>query len=522
MRVPTWLGLSRDMRLFEVVYYDELGGGVEIMPRFHGDKLTLAETAGKEVRHAFCMGRGIGCVSQTTRRLEDGYLPILHSTTRDEDVVYSLTAFASLERSALTAATLRGTHFLVADGHGVGHMFTEAQQGEFDRLRGAEEQREEEVVLCVRAEAVNAGAVPRYAWFKSVRPNVWPEPEGGVGVDGATGFSRLGASGPVFCVTRLNGAPMPQSEVALLLQPGEKAVVEFFLPHQPLPTERAAALAEADFDKRHAECRAFWLKKLDSGAHISVPEPVVDEMVKAGLLHLRPGRLRAGAGRPVAPTIGVYSPIGSESSPIIQFFDSMGWHDLARARARLLPGQAARRRLHPELRRLHARDRPGALDHGRALPLHARRRVGARDQGPSCSRRATTCSPGASGTSARSCAAAATACWTARWPTREDSFHSFMLNGFAYLGMQPRRRRCSAQVDPAESRRLARRGGGVPRRTSARRSTRRWPARRSIPLGDGTWVPVACRRGPEYRGPRGALRRAGQLVHARRVRRATR
>src|SRR5690606_24815815 len=31
----------------------------------------------------------------------------------------------------------------------------------------------------------------------------------------------------------------------------------------------------------------------------------------------------------VAPTIGIYSPIGSESSPIIQFYESVGWSNLA-------------------------------------------------------------------------------------------------------------------------------------------------------------------------------------------------
>jgi hypothetical protein len=490
MRVPTWLGLSRDMRLFEVVYHDELGGGVEITPRFHGEKLTLPDWPGKDVRHSFCMGRGIGCVSSTTRWLEDGCLPILHSTTRDEDVIYSLTAFASPEQSALTAATLRGTHFLVADGHGVGHMFTEAQQGEFDRLRGAEEHRDEEVVLCVRAEAANAGAVPRYAWFKSVRPHVWPEPEGGVGVDGTTGFSRLGASGPVFCVTRLNGAPMPQSEVAILLQPGEKAVVEFFLPHQPLPAargaERAAALAESDFDERHAECRAFWLKKLDGGARISVPETVVDEMVKAGLLHLELVAYGLEPDGTIAPTVGVYSPIGSESAPIVQFLDSMGRHDVAR------------RALGYFLEKQHddgfMQNFGGyMLETGPALWSMGEHYRRTRDDAWVRAIKDKLVK-----------ACEYMLAWRRRNMREElrgrgyglqegkvgdppDPFHSFMLNGYACLGMG-RVAEMIEHVDPDESRRWA--AEAALYKTEIRSAFFGAMARSPVvPLGDGSWVP---------------------------------
>ncbi len=33
---------------------------------------------------------------------------------------------------------------------------------------------------------------------------------------------------------------------------------------------------------------------------------------------------------PLLPAIGIHAAIGSESAPIIQFMDSMGWHDTAR------------------------------------------------------------------------------------------------------------------------------------------------------------------------------------------------
>jgi len=64
--------------------------------------------------------------------------------------------------------------------------------------------------------------------------------------------------------------------------------------------------------------------KLAKSARVETPEVRITEMVQAGLLHLdliTYGQEPDGA---LAATIGDYPPIGSESSPIIQFFDSMG------------------------------------------------------------------------------------------------------------------------------------------------------------------------------------------------------
>ena len=79
-----------------------------------------------------------GPAENITRRLEDGVLPILHGTLVDDDVRYDVTAFATLERSPLTAGTLRGTHFLVADGHADGHMFTETQRRRREAAAGGD------------------------------------------------------------------------------------------------------------------------------------------------------------------------------------------------------------------------------------------------------------------------------------------------------------------------------------------------------------------------------------------------
>ena len=88
-------------------------------------------------------------------------------------MTYDLTAFVTLERQPLDgAATVRGTHYLVADGHGGGHMFTEEQQAELTkRLLPAEMNRDRRDGPVPPVQAVNTAAVPRYACFKAAWPS---------------------------------------------------------------------------------------------------------------------------------------------------------------------------------------------------------------------------------------------------------------------------------------------------------------------------------------------------------------
>ena len=93
--------------------------------------------------------------------------------------------------------------------------------------------------------------------------------------------------------------------MSVLLAPGEKAEYVFKLPHRPIPAARAADLARTSFDAKLAECRAFWRRKLAAMPALHLPEKRIDEMMRAGLLHLdlvAYGKEPDGA---VAATIGV-------------------------------------------------------------------------------------------------------------------------------------------------------------------------------------------------------------------------
>ena len=103
-QVPTWLGLGRDMRIFEVDARLE-----SIQPRDHGYEVTLPEGGNEPVRYSLMMGRGWGVVDKITRRLDEGELPILRGTLVDDDLTYEFTAFVTLESTPLTAQNVQGT-----------------------------------------------------------------------------------------------------------------------------------------------------------------------------------------------------------------------------------------------------------------------------------------------------------------------------------------------------------------------------------------------------------------------------
>ena len=73
MNCHTWLGLSRNMRIFA------LGERLEwIEPRFHYFQALLPENDRRPFRYEFVMGRGWGPSDNLERSLEERTLPILH------------------------------------------------------------------------------------------------------------------------------------------------------------------------------------------------------------------------------------------------------------------------------------------------------------------------------------------------------------------------------------------------------------------------------------------------------------
>ncbi|MBP1993248.1 hypothetical protein [Paenibacillus eucommiae] len=509
----TWLGLSRDIRIFGVGFRG-IGGEERlwdwVQPRFHGHEVPLPEMADEPVKYRYLLGRGIGCTDDITRRLEEGVLPILHTSIKDDDIVYNATSFVSYERSPLNEQTLRGTHYLVADGYGHGHMLTDEQKSSRDELLASEMNQDEETVLYFRAEAVNTARVPRYAWFKNIVPNAYiMNNDKTYTFDREYGYIQF-SEDRVCGVSKLNGQPLANEETAILIQPGETAVFEFSLPHRPISRERADGLAAQSFTERLAECREFWHGKLAQAARIKLPEKRLDEMVKAGLLHLdlvAYGQEPAGT---IVPTIGVYTAIGSESSPIIQFIDSMGWADIAKRSLMffldkqhedgfiqnfggyMLETGAALWSIGEHYR--YTRDeawiaevKPKLIKSYRFIEAWGERNRKEELKGKGYGMlEGKTADP-------------------------EDPFHSFMLSGYAYIGLS-RLAEVFAASDPQLSAEIAASADELKQyiRTEFFGVVARSPV---VPLGDGSWVPSAP-PWVEHRGPLSLYAEGGKwLTH---------
>jgi hypothetical protein len=200
-----------------------------------------------------------------------------------------------------------------------------------DEIHDREIFRDDETVIYLRIEAVNTSKAMKYAFVRVPQPNVSTIPERDpkiVSVD-ENGFNSFKESGRVFMVATVNGQPATDIEYSVLLGPGEKAVFEFKIPHMPISKERAIELSKTSYEQKLNECIDFWNAKLERFSKIKIPEKRIEEMMKAGYLHFELVCFGNEPDDPVAPVVGVYTPIGTESTPIIQYIESLGDTKLA-------------------------------------------------------------------------------------------------------------------------------------------------------------------------------------------------
>lgn len=489
---PTWLGLSRDVRLFEIGFR---GAGTEethwdwVQPRFHGQLAKLPETGEQPVRYRYLLGRGIGCAPELSRELEKGCLPIVHAELVDDDVRYRVTSFAAPESGEWNGQSTFGTHYLVADGYGIGHMLNDEQKRERAERMAAGERDGEAPVLYIRAEATNTAAVPRYAWFRNVEPNCnyMNNHVRNYAFDGKTGFVAF-SEGRVCCVTLLNGRPLALEETAVLLKPGETAVLDFRIPHAPISAERASLLGRQDFAARREQCAAFWRSKLDAMPLIALPERRLERMLKAGLLHLDLVAYGEEPHGTLVPAIGMYTAIGSESSPIVQFMDSMGWH------------RTAERALQFFLDKQHEdgliQNFGGyMLETGAALWSFGEHYRYTRDAAwlgrikPKLLKAYAYIAAWRERNRREELRGGGYGLLDGKTADPEDPYRSFMLNGYAYLGLS-RLAEMLADNDDAMARQVAREADGLKRdiTDAFAHAMAESPA---VPIGDGSWVPTA-------------------------------
>lgn len=342
---PTWLGLGPDIRGFWLDYNDtrtpkvkELSGldfhtwgYIRPAQLFFG---TRPGDAKEPYLFSFQLGPGCHCAPNIERRLEDGVLPILHSIQHDGTIDYDLTAFVTLERHPISEAAVRGTDIDTAYAFGGYCGQVRLPMEEMMRRRCAIN-RDEETVLMLRVRARNVSDSPAYAFFVGAAPVRinWADNVRGTQAipshveNGMTLLEEYGNGAAVF--QRINGKPLNENEISILVKPGKEAVFDMVIPNAPLSPERAGALADLDYEEHYLACRNYWRGKLAAAAQIELPEKGIEERVKAGLLHL----LLSTSGEQTGPLLAhvglQYTPIGSESAPMILCYDWLGLPDIA-------------------------------------------------------------------------------------------------------------------------------------------------------------------------------------------------
>ena len=273
--------------------------------------------------------------------------------------------------------------------------------------------------------------------------------------------------------------------------------MEFYLPHRPIDKERALRLSRANFRERHTECRRFWKSKLDSAAQIRLPEKRIEEMVRAGLLHLDLITYGLEPAGTLAPTIGRYAPIGTESAPIIQFFDSMGWHDVARRSVTYFLDKQHEDGLMQNF--AHYMVETGAAlwsmgEHYR----YTGDKQWVKNIAPKLLKSSEFLLKWRERNKREELRGRGYGMLDGAVGDPKDPYHYYMLNGYAYLGLS-HVARMLAELNPVESRRL--RSEAEALKEDIRESFFEMMGKSPVvPLGDGSWCPTVA---PfvEYRGP---------------------
>lgn len=315
--VPTVLGLSRDQRMFII---DPTG--YKITASIDLIKPTVS----------YIFARSSTPERRCMRSLEDGYLPILHSRENSGDIVIEDTLFATFIDRPLTLENLAGTPFKVAH-LGSSHCTFPPGMKETAEEEAATNVPQGELVLFMRTRLTNRSDIhlvtpqhlPTAMLVNSPQPN--PQKMQPLDKNGVCWLHGLPLS-----MHRVNGMPPASLQPSLLLAPGASMTIDSILSHRSegLSEEVQKRGMDLSWEAKLAETKTFWHDKLRPAASVSLPESRLADFWKAGLLHLDLITLGKAKEGPLLAKVGIYAAIGSESIPIIEFYDSVGLHDLAR------------------------------------------------------------------------------------------------------------------------------------------------------------------------------------------------
>ncbi|MEO6848802.1 MAG: hypothetical protein ABI443_13750 [Chthoniobacterales bacterium] len=320
--VPTILGFSRDRRMFIV----------EPVKAY----VTAAEKLDKVGRElVYELGHPISGDDHYSRSLEDDCLPILHYKQKYGGLLLEETFFVSFADRPLTHENLEGNSFLRSHLYSMASAFPdgvkEKAEQESDDFTG-------EVALFIRTRLTNTTDIPLLA------AQIFPRPVQTLDIKGIDSLPvtqrlkpyRMDESGIAWVGEtplarhRFNGEVPESLQPCLLLSPGKSMTLDSVLAHHRNGFSEKTQKLPISWEKKLMEVRTFWNEKLATGTTVSLPEKRLTDFWKAGLSHLEMVTLGKSKDGPLLAKVGFnYTAIGTESLPIVEFFNSVGLQSTA-------------------------------------------------------------------------------------------------------------------------------------------------------------------------------------------------
>lgn len=288
------------------------------IPRQNWDRVDFDDKA-ERVVYRYSFGKGMGAREDLKRKNLKGYYPCLIAELPEDGIKYSVAAFCDSESDYETDC---GTNAENAMLHSASNSLTEEEKNEAKKLESGK------TILRVKLSAVNCGESSAVAYFRLPQINtpvmaesdkLNEEISNGYGLYNNRAYMRATVDGE-----KANGA-----ELAFFLAPKERKDIYLILFFTPKDIDFAEKFNENDFEKRLKVAEKFWKNKLGDLSDLKLPEKRIENAVKTGYYHLLGSCFGERGGSVYAPCVGVYPPIGSESTPIIQFFESVGQNDFA-------------------------------------------------------------------------------------------------------------------------------------------------------------------------------------------------
>lgn len=331
---PTVLGVYRDQRFFQIDLHTEEQEAAHSAIQIKASRDLFHTTIGYSLSYA----SKAGTILQ--RSLEDGIYPILHWLQDDGCITIEETAFASFKDRALEPEAVSGTPFAIAQLYSVNATFPEGVAESTQEFASAW-RPSEELVLFIRTKLSNSTdtaqlvphRLPRAKYiYRAAVDNIHEiqkvalSDEPHLDDDGVAWYD-----GVPYSRHKIDGLPASFTQPCFLLAPGQCIIVESVLAHDVAGLRRETLSREWDWKEKLEETRSHWLSITDAPGTIDVPEERLNQFWKAGHCHLELLTLgRDSSPDPLLAKVGVYSAIGSESLPIVEFYDSIGLHDTAK------------------------------------------------------------------------------------------------------------------------------------------------------------------------------------------------